>query len=343
VLEPNPEIRLAVKSAQLPSLRVEVVSQIPAEPTEEHLLAGFRFGTQLPGSENPALIDIGLHPLGDSPLLEAWWCRGEVLHRHCGQARIAESSEYGFVVVQVNEACHPDFELLTFEAYTELLRAIRSTRFPHIVKIWNYFDQINEGQGDRERYRLFSSGRADAFDKLGIHDGALPTGTAIGTLGGGVFSLIALVSKHPLHRFENPRQVSAYHYPRKYGPRSPKFSRAGFVSGGEHVLFMLSGTAAVVGHDSAHPYDVESQTRETFNNLDLLVHAVTRAGPQGGHPGLDENSILRVYLRDPAHYSLVARQFRKTLGRDTRNVSFLQGDICRRELMIEIDGVKILA
>ena len=332
-----------MKPAQLPPLRVEVISHIPAESAEEQLLAGFRFGTQLPDSENPLLIDIGLRPLGESSLLEAWWCRGEVLHRQCGQASIAESSDYGFVVVQVNEACSPDFELLTLEAYAELLTAIRSTRFAHIVKIWNYFDQINEGQGDRERYRLFSSGRAEAFDKVGIEDHALPTGTAIGTLGGGVLSLIALVSKHPLHGFENPRQVSAYRYPRKYGPRSPKFSRAGFVSGGEHVLFMLSGTAAVVGHDSAHPYDVESQTHETFNNLDLLVRAVTRLGPQGGHPGLDENSILRVYLRDPADYSLVVQHFKKTLGRDTRNVSFLQGDICRRELMIEIDGVKILA
>jgi len=316
---------------------------MPVEPAEEQLLTGFRFGTQLPDSESPLLIDIGLRPLGDSPLLEAWWCRGEVLHRQCGQASIAESSEYGFVVVQVNEAHHPDFELLTLEAYTELLTAIRSTSFAHIVKIWNYFDQINEGQGDRERYRLFSSGRAEAFDKLGIHDNALPTGTAIGTLGGGVLSLIALVSKHPLHRFENPRQVSAYRYPRKYGPRSPKFSRAGFVSGSEHVLFMLSGTAAVVGHDSAHPFDVESQTHETFKNLDLLVNALTRAGPQGGHPGLDENSILRVYLRNPADYSHAVQHFKNTLGRDTRNVSFLQGDICRRELMIEIDGVKILA
>jgi chorismate lyase/3-hydroxybenzoate synthase len=332
-----------VKPSHPPPLRVEVISQIPAEPAEEHLLTGFRFGTQLPDSKNPLLIDIGLRPLGNSPLLEAWWCKGEVQHRCCGQASIAEGSEYGVVVVQIKEANHPDFELLTLEAYTELLTAIRSTTFAHIVKIWNYFDQINEGQGDRERYRLFSSGRAEAFDKVGIEDHALPTGTAIGTLGGGVLSLIALVSKHPLHGFENPRQVSAYRYPRKYGPRSPKFSRAGFVSGGEHVLFMLSGTAAVVGHDSAHPYDVESQTHETFNNLDLLVRAVTRLGPQGGHPGLDENSILRVYLRDPADYSLVVQHFKKTLGRDTRNVSFLQGDICRRELMIEIDGVKILA
>jgi len=324
-------------------LRVEVISQIPAEPAEEHLLTGFRFGTQLPDSKNPLLIDIGLRPLGNSPLLEAWWCKGEVHHRCCGQASIAEGSEYGFVVVQIKEANHSEFELLTLEAYTELLNAIRSTRFAHIVKIWNYFDRINEGQGDQERYRLFSSGRAEAFDKLGIDDDALPTGTAIGTLGGGVLSLIALVSKHPLHRFENPRQVSAYRYPRKYGPRSPKFSRAGFVSGREHALFMLSGTAAVVGHDSAHPYDAESQTHETFKNLDLLVNALTREGPQGGHPGLDENSILRVYLRNPADYSHVVQNFKKTLGRDTRNVSFLQGDICRRELMIEIDGVKIVA
>ena len=33
-------------------------------------------------------------------------------------------------------------------------------RYRHLQRIWNYLDDINQGEGDEERYRVFCSGRA---------------------------------------------------------------------------------------------------------------------------------------------------------------------------------------
>ena len=135
--------------------------------------------------------------------------------------------------------------------------------------------------------------------------------------------------------------MSAYRYPKQYGPRSPKFSRAGLVESENHHIFIVSGTAAVVGHQSVHPFDLAAQTDETFNNLSLLTRVAQSFEHEKVKPELDENSVLRVYLRNPADYAYVKAQFRAKLRRSTQNVAFLHGDICRRELEIEIDGVRI--
>ena len=179
------------------------------------------------------------------------------------------------------------------------------------------------------------------FEKLDLSDDCLPTGTAIGTQGGNVLSLIALLSSERLQQFENPRQISAYKYPKEYGPRSPKFSRAGLVESQGHQLFIVSGTAAVIGHRSAHPFDLPSQTEETFNNLALLSQLAETYAIRKTGSNLVGDSVLRVYIRDPSELAYVESEIRGKFNRSIRNVAFLHGDICRRELEIEIDGLCI--
>ena len=71
---------------------------------------------------------------------------------------------------------------------------------------------------------------------------------------------------------ENPRQVSAYRYPRQYGPQAPSFARA-MLPPSQAMPLLLSGTASVVGHESKHHDCVESQLAETFANFDSLIAA----------------------------------------------------------------------
>jgi chorismate lyase/3-hydroxybenzoate synthase len=171
----------------------------------------------------------------------------------------------------------------------------------------------------------------------------VPTGTAIGNIGDNGLSMSALTSKHDLHTTDNPRQMSAYRYPRQYGPRSPKFSRGGYVSTDNDSLFVISGTAAIIGHESVHPYDVRLQTSETLENLDHLCRAMSGLRAEGPHLVLDKDSVLRVYLRDLNDMDFVARQLTKLLGNIESSVVFLHADICRRELMVEIDGIRVLS
>jgi chorismate lyase/3-hydroxybenzoate synthase len=195
--------------------------------------------------------------------------------------RVAECEHYTAAVVQKTETDPTELKELARQTYGEVFEALDPSQHKNIVRIWNYFSDINGGHGDHERYRQFSIGRAEAFESLGFEDEYSPPGTAIGTVCGDTLSVMVLASNSRFQRLENPRQTSAYHYPRRYGPRSPKFSRGGMVSISNHELFLLSGTAAIVGHESAYPDDSTAQTSETLRNIDALLANFTLSDLSG--------------------------------------------------------------
>ena len=58
---------------------------------------------------------------------------------------------------------------------------------------------------------------------------------------------------------ENPRQTSAYEYATRYGPESPKFSRAIALSCGDYATIFISGTASITGSQTQHAGDIAAQ------------------------------------------------------------------------------------
>ena len=241
--------------------------------------------------------------------------------------------------LQREDAPADRFRDYAYDAYRDLLKVAGATRHGHLVRIWNYFPDINAGEGDTEKYRQFSIGRAVAFEEAGILDDSMPAGTAVGSSGSNL-SIIALVSKHGFLPTENPRQMSAYKYPRQYGPRSPKFSRGGCIATQDHHLFLMSGTAAIIGHESIHPYETLPQVEETLQNLDYLMGAMSSPFGDAHRLVFDAESMLRVYIRDPDDLGQIADRLREQFGSIDASVVFLRADICRRELMVEIDGVR---
>jgi len=311
-------------------------------PTGGHnLLLGFQFGCDTKEPNHPAVFCLQLKPLNHRQLTEAWWYEGDVSYTQAGCVRVAECLEYTVAAIQRDATDTNEIRSQTRQAYVELINAIRSTNHKNLVRVWNYFDEINRGEGDSERYRQFSIGRAEAFQEMGISDEHAPTGTAIGTQSGGL-TLIAVASNHEYRPVENPRQTSAFNYPSIYGPKSPKFSRGGFVSSESHRLFLISGTAAVVGHESNFHYNTRLQANETIENLACLCDAISEAKPDATQFALDNQSILRVYVKNPEDYTLVSQEVGAKMNIDKRNIAYLHGTICRRELMLEIDGVKVV-
>lgn len=311
-------------------------------PTGGHkLLLGFQFGNDTEAPDHPATICLQLKPLNHPQLTEAWWYEGDVSYTQAGRVRIAECLEYTVAVIQRDATDSTEIRTQTRQSYIELINAVRSTKHKHLVRVWNYLDEINSGEGDSERYRQFSIGRAEAFQEKGISDEHSPTGTAIGTQSGGL-TLIIVASNHEYCPVENPNQTSAFNYPIIYGPKSPKFSRGGLVSSESHRLFLISGTAAVVGHESNFHYNTRLQANETIKNLDCLCDAISEAKPDAAPFALDDQSILRVYVKNPEDYTLVSQILDASMNVDKRNIAFLHGTICRRELMVEIDGVKVV-
>ncbi len=230
-----------------------------------------------------------------------------------------------------------DPEPMAEDAYREILTACRARGFAHLVRVWNYFPAINEPVAGQERYRGFCSGRARVFEALPGYEQILPAATAIGTHGDGLL-IYFIATREAAARIENPRQVSAFHYPRRYGPRSPSFARASlWQSGPEVAELFISGTASIVGHESRHAGDLEAQIDESLRNIGVLLeqanlhHRMSAETPQA-------LSLLKVYLRHAADATAAEDHLRRHLGHDVPWL-LLHGDICREELLVEIEGL----
>jgi chorismate lyase/3-hydroxybenzoate synthase len=292
------------------------------------VLAVIGFGTNAETVDDPRVLRVGLEPLQPAPL-EVWRAPGPVCTGGAGALRWSSDRDHLFVAIEVDEAAHGGIVAAAEHAYRTLCGFVAASPTPHLLRLWNYIDAINLGAGDAERYRLFCDGRARGMRSFA--DMHYPAATAIGRQDGvRLLQVYGLASRHAGTPVENPRQLSAWRYPRRYGPTAPTFAR-GMLTATSQLL--ISGTAAVVGHVSRHQHDLAAQIDETWANLHSLAG---RAGLDG--PLFAQGSVLKAYLRNPAEggflvQTLAARA--PSLG----GLVVLAGDICRRELLVEIDGV----
>ena len=252
----------------------------------------------------------------------------------CGAAW-AHGEHYAMVALGVDES-DGDIEQAAAVAYQRLMTCVRPSDHPYLLRIWNYFPAINEGEGDGERYRRFCVGRAQGVD--GRFNDPPPAATAIGgSQATGKLQVVALCAREPAVALENPRQTPAWRYPREFGPVSPGFSRGAILDAeSESPRLLASGTASIVGHVSRHVDDIHGQLLESIANLEALLEE--GAARIGRHFDLADCEALRVYLRDPADLAL-AQSVIAGSGLPADRVVYLQGDICRRELSVELEGV----
>ncbi|GAP37302.1 hypothetical protein [Piscinibacter sakaiensis] len=230
-------------------------------------------------------------------------------------------------------------EAATRHGYAALFEVLAATGFPHLQRLWNYVPRINAVEQGMERYRQFNAGRQRAFLAAGhaAFAGA-PAACALG-VPAGPLRVAFLAGRVPAAPVENPRQVSAYHYPREFGPRAPTFSRAALGHAGPGRLALwVSGTASIVGHQSLHPGDVVAQAREAVANLRAVVGAAARRCTAA--LAVEQLQAV-VYLRRPADRPAVQAALAELLGPAApllREAAWLQADICRAELLVEIEG-----
>src|SRR6185295_11580577 len=109
---------------------------------------------------------------------ELWLGRAPVRSGVSGEVRHADDGTHQFAVIEVDERPHGGIAEAAEHAYRTLWAFKRETDFPCPLRIWNFFDAINEGEGDQERYKRFVLGRARALE----HDALAqyPAATAIG-------------------------------------------------------------------------------------------------------------------------------------------------------------------
>jgi chorismate lyase/3-hydroxybenzoate synthase len=309
------------------------IAYLPLKPGRT-LPADVLFAVQFGASDVPVpprCARVHLQPLAGAGLTELWYANGSVHTGFDGQIRYASDDHHLAAAIEVDEREHGGLAGAAAYVYAAIARFQSTSGYRHLLRIWNYLDDINQGEGDDERYRVFCSGRAAGLKAAGLE--RYPAATAIGRRDSSrMLQVYWLAGREPGIALENPRQMAAYHYPRQYGPTPPAFSRAMLVA---PDLLMISGTASIVGHASQHTGSVQRQIAEIFNNLDSVL---TRARAHA--PGLPlrftGNTLIKAYLRDRADLPLVEAQLREHLPTGTPFLVLL-GDVCRADLLLEFD------
>lgn len=315
-----PALSVAYSDAPLDSLL--------AQPA---VLAVVAFGDAAPTSDDPRLIRVALEPHGPAPL-EVWRAQAPVRMGRDGDLAYAHDGALLVAAMDVPEHAG-DIESAARVAYAGLRERTEALGYPHLLRIWNYLDDITLGEGDEERYKRFCVGRAAGLG-TGFATDSLPAATAIGRIrANGRLQVYWLASRIPGRPLENPRQVSAYRYPRQYGPQPPSFSRAMLPPGAMPLL--LSGTASIRGHESCHLDCVQSQLDETLTNIARLVE-VARGLRPALPAALGAGSPLKAYVREADELAAVDAALAARVPDAPRVV--LHARVCRRELRLEIDG-----
>jgi chorismate lyase/3-hydroxybenzoate synthase len=243
-----------------------------------------------------------------------------------------------FGYLQFEEDQFSGLEQATYHAYRSILACQQRLGYPYLLRTWNYLPDIHREEDGLERYRAFCLGRHRILETTPNFERHLVAATAMGTRTPRML-IYFLAALEPGLRVENPRQVSAFHYPFRYAPRSPSFSRATLKYWGAEAHLYVSGTASIVGHETQHVGNSLAQLDETLNNLQALVENVRRLH-RLKIQALSELSLLKVYLRQGVDVVPVAQRLQKCLGGSVQAL-FLQGDICRNDLLLEIEAFHV--
>ncbi len=297
------------------------------------------------------IVGYGKPPLERSDIASAWvdmpvigadqvfevWTAATAVHAETnGRIRGARNARILFGCMEIPEDQRTDYDALIYNNYCAIFDYLDELGFPNLIRIWHYLPDIHLDERALERYKRFSLGRHEAFLAKGraINTDA-PAASAVGKRSGSTV-ICFLAAPRPGIAIENPRQVSAYSYPAQYGPRGPTFSRALFTSWDDLRQLYISGTAAIFGHLSQHEGDAGAQVGETIVNLRSVMNEAL------DHDLIDvrQNTdlLFKVYLRQPEYHAVAQAQLRKAFG-PSPSIVYLQADICRQELLLEIEVV----
>jgi len=327
------------------------LSSFERQPVKWHegSLVYATFANDLPYEEaaNAPVIRVHMPMLGQpAGIFEVWRTIGGVssgqmnaIHYSCNDDLLfgfIELSESDFIDKNGGVENSTPLQKCTNEAYRQIFSLIDKLEYPYLMRIWNYFPDINKESHGLERYRQFNIGRQEGFTDSGrsITDD-VPAACALGT-SSGPLTIYFIAGQNKPVRIENPRQISAFYYPQDYGPRTPTFSRASFGTVGKQEVLFISGTASIVGHQTLHIGDVVAQTRESLANIKAVVEEANRI-KTGPHFDM-ANMSYKVYLRHPEHIDLIRNEIESLPGPDVSAI-YLQGDICRQDLLVEIEAL----
>ncbi len=221
---------------------------------------------------------------------------------------------------------------LAIEEATEHLyaRLLDLTAGQHVHRIWNLVPRINAEVDGVENYRAFNAGRHRLLSRRWgpLLAGRLPAASALGTQGGPL-ALAFSASEVPAVNFENPLQEPAILYPQTFGDSPPAFARASRVQHAGGTTWHLSGTASVRGFQTRGS-DIHTQLSLTLENIATLCSHMDVPAHR--------RATWKIFLRHPEHLADAVAAFRQAWPGDMATAMFLHADICRADLLVEIEA-----
>ena len=218
-----------------------------------------------------------------------------------------------------------------------------------IIRQWNYIEDIamvEDMEDAPQNYQDFNDVRARYYDQVKFEQG-YPAATGIGQdTGGVIIGFIALSESDiiSIKAIGNPGQIDAHKYSEivlegnSDQKCTPKFERAKLVTIGTRNYIYVSGTASILGEKTVHEGDVEKQTLTTIENIKRLFSKENQ-----DMLGLDfdvakiQFSHLRVYVKFKKDIPAVQKVCNAELN--CKSSLFLESDVCRENLLVEIEGV----
>ena len=254
----------------------------------------------------------------------------------------------------IGDVLHQSIREQSDDVFAHIDEVLKEERMPisAIIRQWNYIEKITECDvTGHQHYQDFNDARSLFYENVEWKTG-YPAATGIGTQWGGVMiDMDVLLCKDKTVQVagvDNPLQVAAHAYSQKVllgetvlqRKTTPKFERAKAVWKEDHGFIYISGTAAIRGELSLEGVGIEEQTLATLENIEYLVSADNLK--RTGVPVTKNTELInfRVYVK---HWEDLekARKVVETRYPDLPAIYTLT-DVCRTELLIEIEGMGIL-
>lgn len=298
------------------------------------------------GNHEPVLSYVSQPPLNGGLILEAHTYSPDagdhITYKHIGGFPYVllenGSGHFLFAGGFHGDVINFGIEQQSKEIFHMVMELMRKEGFPinSIIRQWNYIEQITKFDGENQHYQMFNNARSEFYSKTTWENG-YPAATGIGAnLGGVLVDLDAVVFSNPdsyATPIDNKLQVAAHAYSEgvlanaNCKKTTPKFERAKSMTFGDKKVVYISGTAAIRGEESLIGVGLEQQLHITMENIDQLI-------------GEAKLKMLRVYLKDKSFFEEAER----LLNAYHLNIpiSYMWADVCRDELLIEIEGIAIL-
>ncbi|MHC4573313.1 MAG: Rid family hydrolase [Planctomycetota bacterium] len=259
---------------------------------------------------------------GDIPCGRAW--------RHQGLTRLILQNIHGAAGGSART-----YQAQDMIERAECLLRRQGLSYRNVVRTWFYLSDILGWYGE------FNAVRNAMYSEYGLMpspaDNHLPLPASTGVSGenplgaAGVMDLLAVAgdsnSVSPVRFLHNRSQIDAFRY-------GSAFSRGAVIENSEVSVIQVSGTAAIgETGKSLHVGDIRSQISCTFEKIESLIE------PQGA--ALDDICAATAFVKHPEH-AKIFWDIARARGLQEFPAVCIVGDVCREELLFEIDAEVVI-